>query len=34
MVEIPKDAIIKKEIDENVDVYEKQLKFKYIKLMN
>ena len=34
MVEIPKDAIIKKETDENVDVYEKQLKFKYIKLMN
>ena len=29
-----KDVIIKKEIDEKVDAYEKQLRFKYMKLIN
>ena len=29
-----KDIIITKEIDEKVDAFEKQLKSKYIKLMN
>ena len=34
MKEILKDAVIKKEIDDKFVAYEKQLKFKYIKLMN
>ena len=29
-----KDVIIKKEIDEKVDAYGKQLRFKYMKLIN
>lgn len=29
-----KDVIIKKETDEKVDTYEKQLRFKYMKLIN
>ena len=29
-----KDVIIKKEIDEKVDAYEKKLRFKYMKLIN
>ena len=33
LTEILKDVMIKKEIDENVDEYEKQLRSKYIKLM-
>ena len=34
MVEILKDAIIKKEMDEKVDVYETQTRSEYIKLRN
>ena len=34
MVEILKDAIIKKEMDEKVDVYETQTRSDYIKLRN
>ena len=33
-VEILKHAIMKNEIDEKVDAYEKQLRSKYIKLMS
>ena len=33
-VEILKRAIMKNEIDEKVDAYEKQLRSKYIKLMS
>ena len=34
MVEIIKDTIIKKEVGEEVDAYEQQLRSKYIRLMN
>ena len=34
MVEILKDAIIKKDIDEKVYAYENQLRSKYMKLIN
>lgn len=33
IAEILKDVIIKKEIDEKVDSYEKQLRFKWMKLL-
>ena len=32
--EILKDVIIEKETDEKINAYEKQLRSKYIKLMN
>ena len=34
MTEILKNVKIKKEIDEKVEVYEKQLRSKYMKFMN
>ena len=34
MTEILKDVMVKKEIDEKVDAYEKQLRYKYMELMN
>ena len=34
VTEILKDVMIKKEIDKKVDAYKKQLRCKYMKLMN
>ena len=34
ITETLKDAMIKKEMDEKVNAYEKQLRSKYMKLMN